>query len=383
MEHLSVDEVVKIKLGRGTILNTDLENNLVQYILEMEAKFYGLTRKDIQRMAFCLAEQNGFKHPFGITQAAGRGWLDLFLQRHKNILYISIRKPTSFARARGFNKQSVHNFFTLLEELYAKYKFPANRVFNVDETGLTVVQNKIAEVIGRKGKKQIASLTSMERGSLITLIACMSAGGDFVPPMLIFPRKNMNIQLMKGTPPGSISAGHPSGWVQASLFSQWFRHFINTVKPSPTSPMLLVLDGHYSHTRNLDVVNMARENNVVIVSLPLQSTHKLQPLDKTFMGALKTYYSEEIRQWIRHNHRALSQFDIGELLGKAYLQTQTGEIAVKGFSATGIFPLNRNIFSDMDFLAAEIETEKVNCTAENDLTGSLIRSAELPLNKHD
>ncbi|CAH1983820.1 unnamed protein product [Acanthoscelides obtectus] len=164
----------------------------------------------------------------------------------------------------------------------------------------------------------------------------------------------MNVQLMKGTPPGSISAVHPSGWVQASLFAQWFEHFINTVKPTASSPVLLILDGHYSHTRNLEVVIMARENHVCIISLPPHSTHKLQPLDKTFMGTLKSYYSEEIRQWIRHNHRPLTQYDMGELLGRAYLKSQTGEIAVKGFRVTGI----------------EKGTE--HCTAENDFDQSTL-----------
>ena len=79
MDHLSVEQAVQIKLGRGTVLNSELEETLVRYILEMEVKFYGLTRKDIKRMAFNLAEINGINHPFGNTKAAGRGWLDLFL----------------------------------------------------------------------------------------------------------------------------------------------------------------------------------------------------------------------------------------------------------------------------------------------------------------
>nr|CAI5869873.1 unnamed protein product [Callosobruchus analis] len=153
MNNLSVDQTVEIELGRGTVLDLELEEALVSYILEMEAKFYGLTRKDVQRVAFSLAERNGIEHPFGSTQIAGRGWLDLFLQRHRKTL--SIRKPTgtSFARARGFNKENVNTFFTLLQEVYERHDYPANRIFNVDETGLTVVQNKVVEVVDRKVRR--------------------------------------------------------------------------------------------------------------------------------------------------------------------------------------------------------------------------------------
>lgn len=86
-----------------------------------------------------------------------------------------------------------------------------------------MVQSKVAKVIGLKGKKQIAALTSGERGALITIVACMSASGSFVPPLVIFPSKNMSEQLKKGAPPpGTIFAAHPSGWIQINSFTQWF-----------------------------------------------------------------------------------------------------------------------------------------------------------------
>lgn len=361
---LPFNDIVNTKLGRHSILGENIEKQLVDYVLKMEGQFYGLTKKDLCRMAYLLAIRNGIEHPFK-NEIAGRSWVDAFLRRHHNLL--SIRRPTgtSFARALGFNRENVTQFFDNLEAEYEKHQFGPHRIYNVDETGLSVVPSKIPKVIGRKGKRQIASITSAERGSLVTMIAAMSAGGQHIPPMLIFPRKNRNDQLLRGAPPGSVYEVHPSGWVQQNLFTKWFQHFIKFVKPSEGSPVLLILDGHYSHTRNLDVINLARENHVSIISLPPHSTHKLQPLDKTYMGALKAHYSEEIRLWVRNNNRALTQFDLSELLGRAFLKCQTAEIAVNGFRVTGIWPCNRTIFSDADYITEQINAQKKCSTSEN------------------
>ncbi|KAK9720060.1 CENP-B N-terminal DNA-binding domain [Popillia japonica] len=51
-------------LGRKTVLGEELETELVNYILEMESKFYGLTRKDMRQMAYTLATRNDIDNPF-------------------------------------------------------------------------------------------------------------------------------------------------------------------------------------------------------------------------------------------------------------------------------------------------------------------------------
>jgi len=198
-------------------------------------------------------------------------------------------------------------------------KYNPARLHNCDETGITIVQHKHTKILGLKGKRQISSVQSAERGSLVTIVNCVSPTGHFIPPLLVFPRKNMKQELMNGTSPGSIHACHPSGWIQSEIFSHWFLHFIKHPKPTKEDPVILALDGHYSHTRNLEVITLARKNHVDIICLPPHSSHKMQPLDKAFMGPLKTFYCPEIEKWLRsHPGCVVTVYQIGELFGNAY-----------------------------------------------------------------
>lgn len=66
----------------------------------------------------------------------------------------------------------------------------------------------------------------------------------------------MKLELMNGTPPGSVYDCHPSGWIQSEIFTKWLKHFIDHVKPTKEDPVLQVFDGHVTHTRNIDVINI-------------------------------------------------------------------------------------------------------------------------------
>ncbi|XP_072392413.1 uncharacterized protein [Diabrotica undecimpunctata] len=188
-----------------------MEEDLVQYCLEMDRKYYGLELADVRKLAYQLAIRNNLSHPFSeIDGNAGKKWLRNFLRRHPNL---SIKKPQKISknRIKGFTPENINRFFDILEPAMNKINFNPLRVYNVDETGITIVQSKIARVITLKGKKQVGAVTSAERGALVTVVTYMNAAGGFVPPLFVFPRKNMKTELLDGAPAGSITDFHPSG----------------------------------------------------------------------------------------------------------------------------------------------------------------------------
>lgn len=214
-------------------------------------------------------------------------------------------------------------------------------IYNCEESGISIVQHKHIKVIARKGKKQIGAITSAERGSTKTAVFCFNAIGHYVPPLIIFPSEKMKIELMNGAPAGSIYACHQSGWIQQEIFVQWLHHFIKITKPTKGDPVVLILDGHYSHTKNLKVDNAARADHVVIICLPPHSIHNMQPLCVAFMSPFKTYYVQEISQWLKqHPGRVMTVYQVAELFGMAYNRAATVEIAINGFRKTGMVPVN-------------------------------------------
>ena len=231
---------------------------------------------------------------------AGWDWLQGFLKRHPKI---SIRKPeaTSAARARGFNKVSVSKFFTLLTEVMEAHKFTPQNIYNVDESGFSCVPGQMAKILARTGKKQVGTITAAERGQTVTVEICMSVNGNFIPPLFIFPRARKAPELMTHAPPGSIDACQPKGWINCQLFSLWFDHFVKCSGASQQNKILLILGGHSSYTKNIDVIDKARGAGVILLCIPPHCSHRLQRLDVSFMKPLSTYFNATLRSF-HHSH---------------------------------------------------------------------------------
>ena len=224
----------------------------------MESMLIGLSRADFMELAYQLASANGIGGFNDDKRSASTMCYRKFMSRHPEL---SLRKaePTSFARAKGFNRHSVGELFDSLESLIAKHDLDADHMDNMDESGITTVQ-KPGKVIGRRGKKQVGSLTSGERGFTTTVVCCVSAAARNVPPMMIYRRRRLNTNIHVGAPPGTVIERSDNGWMTKELFLVWIKHFHNHVKWTSGNPGLVILDGHYSHTRNLEAIDFAREN---------------------------------------------------------------------------------------------------------------------------
>jgi hypothetical protein len=149
----------------------------------------------------------------------------------------------------------------------------------------------------------------------------------------------------------------PSKWLDSDRCTRIYQlvdRFVHFVKPSADDPVLLIVDGYYSHTNNLDVVDKAREHSVAIVSFPPHSTHKMYPLDVGFLKPLETYYAQEIETWLGNNPgRVVTPFVVCKLFGPAYRTAAIMEASVNTFIKTGLYPCNRHKFQIKNTQAME------------------------------
>ena len=169
----------------------------------------------------------------------------------------------------------------------------------MDECGLTNVHTP-QKIIATKGARSVGKVTSGERGTLFTTVCAYSAAGCYLPPMLIFPRQRMTDTFMKGAPIQSIGYASPEGWTDTNLFLKWLGHLVAHVQPSQQDQHIILFDGHHAH-KTLKAITYARAHGINMITLPPHTTHKLQPLDRTFFKSLRSAYNRGCDSWMSAN----------------------------------------------------------------------------------
>lgn len=326
-------------LGPHSHLGTDAETKLVDHIKKLQQRGFAPSRRDVQEMAFCLAEKLGVKHRFNTElERAGTHWFLSFMKRHKD-LSIRMAEGVSVYRAKGMNREDVGNYLKQLEKLLTEYNLfnKPGHLFNMDESGLQL-NNKPGKVVAAKGTRDVHLVTAAEKGQTITVVACCNAEGNFLPPYCIFKGTYKKPEFEDGMPPGSKVVMSPkSAYINSELFFNWLStHFLPR---KPSGKVLILLDGHTSHLSDPEILDFALQNDIELLCLPSHCTHYLQPLDRSFFKSLKVFFYQAANNWMKNKDRAtISRLTFGRLLNESWIQSATMKNGVSGFNATGIYP---------------------------------------------
>lgn len=104
----------------------------------------------------------------------------------------------------------------------------------------------------------------------------------------------------------------------------------------------------------MESFELCKENGITMLTLPPHCSHRLQPLDVTFFSPLKGAFKSECERFMKaHKLVRITPYDLAGLFNQAYSRVATVGVGVSGFRSTGIYPFNPEIFSDVDYCAAD------------------------------
>ena len=306
---------------------------------------FPFTPAQMCRLAYEMAESEGRKGFSPIKKSAGRTWQRFFLKRHPEVRK-KVSQNLSIARAMGGNPVQINHFFEQYRLWLAEWKleYAPNSIWNVDECGIGDVPNT-QQVIGVTGERAFQTVCA-EKSTNSTMLTYVSAGGIVMKPMIIFKCAKVKKEWREAAPSGYLLRKSASGYINTKLFLEYGQEFVSFLKQNHilqgNNKAMILMDMHKSHLFNWEFINLMKENNVEVCGFPPSCTHLLQPLDDLPFGNFKREYQKDLLHLNRvlcGNRMTKQQFF--RIFVPAFQQGMSPEVVRKGFSNTGIYPLDR------------------------------------------
>lgn len=350
--------------GRKPMISEQAEEELSHILCDLCSRGFPLSAKMVRDVAFQYATDHhipGFSSKKG---TAGYEWMHGFMKRHPSL---SMKKPEplSAARAIGVNRPVIDAWFEKLQKFMISLgiKDRPGNLWNVDETG---VQDYFVpkRVVAQSGKP-CYQVTAGEKGETTTVVACFNALGTYTPVMTIFKGKRCKSEWLDNAPAGTLIRMSDNGWINTELFLEWGKMFLNQLPINDNTPHLLLLDGHGSHTFNLQFLNLMKQHNprVEVWCFPPHSTHILQPADVSLFRSLKHHWNETgLKATREHGGKKLGKSDFFKVFTPAWNKAKSVENAQSGFRKTGLCPYNRSAIEDRVFAPSSTTDVEMRCS---------------------
>lgn len=353
------------KLRRPFALPAELEQRVFKYIINMQELGFGLTVLQVRKLAYNLAESAKRQHMFNTEkQVSSKLWWCKFKERYN--LCLRVPENLSAYRASMSNPVIIKDYFNKLDCLLTKLQITdiASRIWNVDETGLSYVV-KPNKVVCQIGKRYVYKRTYAEKGQTQTLVGCASADGCFIPTFIIFKGIRWNDSRKNNSFPNGRTHISSKGWITAELFLEWFRFSINSIPNERL--VVLLMDSHSSHI-GPEVISLAIENKIYLMTFPAHTSHLLQPLDVGVYRSLKINWSKQLNEYmIQHPIEKPNRTNFYELFNPAFIASFSKKNIVNAFRKAGVCPINHNAVSSEALMPSKL-TDKPITSSESTKT---------------
>ena len=311
--------------GPKTVLNESEEQILVDYCFKMQELSHPLIPLQL-KLKVAQATQTR-DTPWSDIGIPGKSWLKSFRQRHPELVARK-SQPLELGRARGLCPNTVETLYCNLKDLYNTFKYPAGHIWNCDESGVQAGRSGGATVLAKLGSKSVHAIEPDQREHL-SVLSCINAEGGKIPNFYILKGTYFLKDYVGKCEPDAVMAMQPNAWMTKWLFQSWISHFIGTLTKtvgiSAENRHLLVLDGHNSHV-TLEVVILAMNSGLDIISLPSHTSHALQPLDVSCFKPFKTAFRQIRDSWTLLNKgKKVEKTDLCEWTSQALEKSLTAK----------------------------------------------------------
>ena len=330
--------------GRRRTLPPPFEKELAERVKASANACEGWTSQQLlmaAQMAYNLCSEDGQSNSdppkFSDT------WLRNFCERND----ISMKLPVKLSKSRfeAVNRSALMSFIALVESFVSKNNIPAENIWTCDETTSIPKKGDKTKLLSAVGKP-LFDKRSPIKVPKFSLLCCVSAAGDHIPPMILMPcaseKKRMGPAPTIG-PEGSVKGWKmtwsPKGAMTTEIFSDWLvNDFAEKIRPKIDESrwVLLLMDNCSSHYSS-EAFQILHEKKIAVGFFVPNSTHLASPLDVSVYGPLKTSLSRSLGK-----RSSLSKANLGDWIEPAFKAAFTSRNIVSGFHATGIWNQVKN-----------------------------------------
>lgn len=335
---------IERKMGPQPVLYQSEELQIKNWILAKAKLGFPMHPQEVKIAVQKVLKEADRPNPF-INDFPGRKWFALFLKRHPEIV-LTNTEVISKARA-AVTEESIRKWFDILNEYLQEENAQdifddPSRIYNLDEIGMQTCP-KTGKVLGQKGEKNHYSISSGPEKQSITVLCCFSASGEGVDPMIVYPYQRIPRDFMEKVP-NTIAVGRsPTGWMISATFYEYMANIFykRLVERDIKFPVILFLDGHKSHI-SMELHEFCVEKKILLVCLPPNATHIIQPCDVGIFRPLKIEWRKVVQQHQQSTTKPITKINFAPLFASAYEQAMKTEIVQNAFKCCGLYPLNPN-----------------------------------------